>query len=253
LASTRIQLCGRFVVRIEGERIESRMPGRQGRLLFAYLAAKPDRVASRDELAEALWPKQVPSAPEMALSALLSKLRRLLGDRRLEGRSEIRLLLPADALIDIETARTAIHLAESRLATGAWREVDWSQTYIPINTARYISERPFLRGEEGQWVEEVRGELDEICVRALECGAQLGLEVGGSQGPIAERWARLLVARAPYRETGYCLLMRILERAGNLAEAMRVYEDLRGRLRDELGTMPSADVQEIHQRLLARS
>jgi DNA-binding SARP family transcriptional activator len=253
LASTRIQLCGRFVVRIDGERIEDRMPGRQGRLLFAYLAAKPDRVASRDELAEALWPTQVPSAPEMALSALLSKLRRLLGEDRLEGRSEIRLLLPGDALIDVETARNAIHLAESQLATGAWRSGHWSDVYVPINTARYISERLFLRAEEGPWVEQMRGELDDICVRALECGARLGLEVGGSQGPIAERWARMLVERAPYRETGYCLLMRTLERDGNLAEAMRVYDDLRGRLREELGTTPSADVQEIHGRLLARS
>lgn len=34
----RIQLCGRFAVVIDGQPTESRLPGRQGRLLVAYLA-----------------------------------------------------------------------------------------------------------------------------------------------------------------------------------------------------------------------
>ena len=38
LAETRIQLCGRLVARIDGPRIEDALPGRQGRLAFAYLA-----------------------------------------------------------------------------------------------------------------------------------------------------------------------------------------------------------------------
>ena len=33
----RIQLCGRFVVDIDGSRIEDSLPGRRGRVLFAYL------------------------------------------------------------------------------------------------------------------------------------------------------------------------------------------------------------------------
>jgi hypothetical protein len=33
----RIQLCGRFVADIDGSRIEDALPGRIGRVLFAYL------------------------------------------------------------------------------------------------------------------------------------------------------------------------------------------------------------------------
>jgi SARP family transcriptional regulator, regulator of embCAB operon len=33
----RIQLCGRFVADIDGSRIEDALPGRLGRMLFAYL------------------------------------------------------------------------------------------------------------------------------------------------------------------------------------------------------------------------
>ena len=34
----RIQLCGRFVVELDGHRLDHKLPSRQGRLLFAYLA-----------------------------------------------------------------------------------------------------------------------------------------------------------------------------------------------------------------------
>src|SRR5579872_861927 len=112
-ARTRIQLCGHFVVHIGGTRLEDRMPGRQGRLLFSFLAARPHRAATRDELIEALWQGNLPSAPDMALSALISKLRRLLGQGSLKGRSEIHLDLSREAFVDIQAARHGVHEAES--------------------------------------------------------------------------------------------------------------------------------------------
>ena len=45
--------------------------------------------------------------------------------------------------------------------------------------------------------------------------------------------------------------MEALAGAGNVAEALRVYDDLRVLLRDELGTAPAAELQALHQRLLA--
>jgi len=35
--SARVQLCGALVVELSGKRINHLLPGRQGRLLFAYL------------------------------------------------------------------------------------------------------------------------------------------------------------------------------------------------------------------------
>ena len=74
---TRIHLCGRLVARIAGERVETALPGRQGRLLFAYLVLERARPATREELTEALWQDEEPAAADSALSALLSKLRRV--------------------------------------------------------------------------------------------------------------------------------------------------------------------------------
>ena len=55
---------------------------------------------------------------------------------------------------------------------------------------------------------------------------------------------------SPFREAGYGLLMEALAAQGNTAEALQVYDALRCRLRDELGTAPSAELQALHQRLL---
>jgi DNA-binding SARP family transcriptional activator len=242
---TRIQLCGHFVARVGGRRVERGLPGRQGRLLFAYLAVNRDRVAGRDELVEALWPRKLPSAPDMALSALLSKLRRLLPDGALEGRSEIRLELGLQARVDVEAARDGIHRAEALIAAR-----DWYAAIGPTLVAYNISGRRFLPNEEGDWIQELRRELEEIRVRALECTARRSLGLGGPEIAVAERTARRMIDLSPYRESGYAMLMEAFEREGNIAEALRVYEGLRGLLREELGAVPSPAVQRVHERLL---
>jgi DNA-binding SARP family transcriptional activator len=244
---TRIQLCGRFVARVAGRRIEQELPGRQGRLLFAYLAVNRDRVASRDELTEALWPRGLPSAPDLALSALLSKLRRLLPDGALVGRSQTRLDLGSQARVDVEAARDGVHRAEALIAAR-----DWYAAIGPTLVAYNISQRLFLPGEEGDWIEELRRELEEIQVRALECTARRSLGLGGPEIAVAERTGRRLIDLSPYRESAYAVLMEAFERQGNIAEALRVYESLRGLLREELGAAPSPAVQRVHDRLLSR-
>jgi len=243
---TRIQLCGRFVARVAGRRIEQELPGRQGRLLFAYLAVNRDRVAGRDEITEALWPRELPSAPDLALSALLSKLRRLLPDGALVGRGQIRLELGRHARVDLEAARDGIHRAEALVAAR-----DWYGAIGPTLVAYNISQRRFLPGEEGDWIEELRRELEAIQVRALECTARRSLGLGEPEVAVAERTAQRLIDLSPYRESGYAVLMEAFERQGNVAEALRVYESLRGLLREELGTAPSPAVQRVHDRLLS--
>jgi len=243
---TRIQLCGRLVVELRGRRVEDSLPGRQGRLLFVYLAANRLRPVTRGQLAAALWPEEAPATADSALSALLSKLRKALGPETLEGRSELRLLLPEGAWIDLEAAREGLHRAESAVARRVWAEA-WG----PARVAQHVARRDFLPGEDAPWIEDVRRELDELHVRALECVARACLALGGSELDTAERAARDLVRLAPYRESGYRHLMEVLAARGNVAEALQVYEGLRLRLREELGTAPSTPTQELHRRLLA--
>jgi DNA-binding SARP family transcriptional activator len=59
-ATARIQLCGRFVVEIDGSRVEDRLPGRRGRVLFAYLVLNRGRPLSR---ASSSWPAGARTPP----------------------------------------------------------------------------------------------------------------------------------------------------------------------------------------------
>jgi len=162
-----------------------------------------------------------------------------------EGRTQIRLELGRHARVDIEAARDGIHRAEALIAVE-----DWYGAIGPTLVAHNVSQRSFLPGEEGDWIEERRRELEDIHVRALECTARRSLGLGGAEVAVAERTARRLVDLSPYRETGYAVLMQAFERQGNVAEGLRVYERLRSLLRDDLGAAPSPTVQQVHERLL---
>ena len=110
----RIRLCGRLEVELGGERIEHRLPGRQGPLVLAMLAVNRERPVSRDELIGALWPGRPPADPDEALSALLSKVRQAVGRDVLTGRRELTLSLPDGAEIDVEQAHGAAERARCR-------------------------------------------------------------------------------------------------------------------------------------------
>ncbi len=239
--ATRIQICGRVVATVDDRRIEGDLPGRQGRLLFVYLVCNRLRETSRHELMESLW-SEPPRAVDSALSALVSKLRRLI---RIDGRSELRLVLPGDAFVDLEAAEEAIHRAESAVRRCAWHEA-WAPARIALHTAS----RGFLAGDDLPWIEERRRHLDELRLRAHECVAAAAIGIGGAEADAALRSGRALVELAPLRESGYRLLMQALAAEGNAAEALAVYDALRVRLRDELGTAPAPATQELYRALL---
>jgi SARP family transcriptional regulator, regulator of embCAB operon len=241
----RIQLCGRFVADIDGSRIEAALPGRRGRILFAYLVLYRGRPLSRDELLMAGWGPDAPVAAGNALSVLLSKLRHGLGADRLRGRSEIELLLPQATFVDVEAALEGAHRAESAIAEGRW-----VQAWGPAGIAYHVATRPFLTGLEAAWIDQWRRRLEEVRLRGLECFAAAGLGLGGPALAQAEERARMLTELAPYRESGHRILMEALARRGNVAEALRAYERLRVLLREELGIAPSPTVQAVHRRLL---
>ncbi len=100
------------------------------------------------------------------------------------------------------------------------------------------------------WVEDRRRAHQALLVRALELVGLAALEIGGGELATAERAARRIVELAPLRESGTRLLMSVLDRTGNRAEALLAYDGLRVRLRHELGVAPSRETQEVHRRLL---
>jgi len=245
--ATRIQLCGRLAVELSGRELTAELPSGQAQVLFTFLTVTRALPSGRDELIEALWPYRPPAGADAALSALLSRLRSVLGADALCGRSEIHLRLPQDAWIDLEAAEEAIHRAEAAVTQG-----DWARGWGPSLVALFTARRGFLPRKDLPWADEYRRRLDEIRIAALECYAAVALGVGGSELAPGERVARELVELAPYRERGHALLMEILTARGNSAEALRVYETVRQRLRDDLGATPAPELRDLQQQLLRR-
>jgi DNA-binding SARP family transcriptional activator len=155
-------------------------------------------------------------------------------------------VLPAGAWVDVEAASEGLHRAESAVARGDWRDA-WS----PGRVAQQITTRIFLVGEEGHWIDEQRRRLEQVHLQSLELVGHACLQIGGTELATAERAARAATGRAPYSESAHRLLMEVLATRGNPAEALLVYDALRVRLREELGTAPSDATQALHRQLLA--
>ena len=247
-APVRVQLCGSLVVECAGERFEDRLPGRQGRILFAYLALNRDRPVTRAELKQAVWTPDADPSAAAGLTPLLSKLRALLGADLVQGQSTVRLALPSGSHVDVEWAEQAVHRAESQVALQ-----NWPRAWGPSLGAILVAEREFLPGETSPWIDERRTQFADMLVRALEAYAVSTLEMGGTELPAAVRAARRLIRLAPLRETGYQVLMRALHRQGNSGDALQVYAELQTVLRDELGISPAPSSEAVFATLIGRS
>ncbi len=229
---------------------ERRFPGRQGRLLFAYLVAEQGRPVPRDELAEAIWGEALPATWDKALTGLVSKLRGLLVESGVDGGGALtgafgcyRLELPAGSWIDVVAAERAMEEAENAFARG-----DLENAKDAARLTESLVRQPFVPGDEGTWVEGKRRELAEVRARALSVLADACLRSGEPRE--AAKWAEQAIALEPFRESGYRRLMEAHVAAGDRAEALRVYERCRRLLAEELGAYPSPETESIYRALL---
>jgi DNA-binding SARP family transcriptional activator len=239
---TRIRLCGRMVVEIEGRSIAP--PGRQGRMLLAFQIANRARALRRDELVEVLWETNPPSNPDAGLNTVLSRLRRVLGPEVLPP-GEISLRLPEEAWIDVELiARRAQQTLQAQKDHRPDKVVELAAEALALMDER------LLPGLEASWIDQRRRELDELGLSLRRTSVEARLELGGEELEPAERAAQELIERAPYRESGHKLLMEVLVARGDVAEATLVYDRLRRLLLDELGKAPDPAITELNAGLL---
>lgn len=249
--SVRVYVTGRVSVEASGNFIPyEQFPGQQGRVTLAYLALERGRPVTRGELAEILWPTDLPPAWDTAVSAIVSKLRSLFSRSGFgpvlslaSARGCYELELPGDAWIDVEVAADAIHEAETALRTGNWR-----LAYGPSAVAHHIARRPFLPGERGPWIEGRRDRLRDILLRALEARAEVYSFNG--EHALALQSGKELIALEAFRETGHRLVMRAHAAMGNSAEALKTYEQCRRLIADELGVDPSPQTKQAYEEVL---
>jgi DNA-binding SARP family transcriptional activator len=245
-ARTRVSLCGPLRLEVDARELAAPLPEGKAKVLLARLLVEREQGAERDDLVDALWPQARPRDPSAALRPLLSRLRRAIDPVTLDGRERVRIVLPQPAWVDLAAAAGAI--ADARAAL---REGDDALVAERAAAALGALGDGLLPELDGAWLASPRLQHEDLVLEALELRAGAALRRGGPDLAEAERAGREIVARSPYRESGHHVLMEALAAAGNAAEALRVYDDLRVRLRDGLGAAPAPALQALHGRLLA--
>ncbi|HVS48850.1 MAG TPA: BTAD domain-containing putative transcriptional regulator [Candidatus Dormibacteraeota bacterium] len=246
----RIYLTGEVQVEL-GERLlrESKLGGPQGRFVLAYLVTERKRAVTQSELAESLWPEEVPASWALALSAIVSRLRARLAGLGLD-RSRIignafgcyQFTPSGDIWVDLEAALAGVDAAEGALVAG-----NAQAAYGPSLIATTILRRPFLPGHEGPWVDDRRATLASSLVRAIDC--RVDALIANNELVLALTHARESVRLEPYRESGYRRLMRVLAANGDRAEAVRAYNHCRDLLQRELSVAPSDETEALYREI----
>lgn len=248
----RIYLAGRVQVEgPDGVLTEHGLPARQGRIMLVRLALARGPV-THEQLADLFWGDDRPRAWNATLSPLASRLRTSLESIGLPGRSMVvsrqgayELVLP-ERWVDIEVGIKALDRAEGHLNRN-----DHSSAWTDAAVASAILRRPFLEGEDSEWVTQWRSTLREAMVRSLAVLAETWLAT--ERWPLAEAAADEAIRIDPLRELAHRHRISALAGGGNGARALKAYHDLERLLADELGTSPSRETQQLYEQLLGVS
>jgi predicted ATPase/DNA-binding SARP family transcriptional activator len=220
----------------DGERV--RLGSRQQRRLLAVLLVHADQVVSRDRLIDVLWGDAPPPSATQTLRGLVSRLRKTLGDNRLEtcppGYRLGVATVEVDALCFEELVAVGLGASERpEVALGVFDEALGLWRGLPY--AEFVSEE-FAGAEVARLV--------ELRARAIEERAGALLELSRPEDVIGELEAQIAVE--PFRERLRALLMLALARAGRPVESLRAYDEFRRFLADEVGVVPSPGLQALN-------
>ncbi|MFE7371034.1 AfsR/SARP family transcriptional regulator [Streptomyces anulatus] len=238
----RFGVLGPLVVR-DGGGNDVTVPERKVRALLADLLAHDGRPVPVDRLIHDLWGDAPPGSPSGALQAKVSQLRRVLGrDRVVRQPPGYRLRLErgtdevdADRFRALVTEARPVRDPRARAALltealGLWRGPAYAD----------FADAPFAREAVQRLAEQRLSVLEEQAEARWEAGDHVLLA-----GELAD-----LVARHPLRERLRAVQMRALYSAGRQSEALASYDDLRGRLVEELGVDPGPELASLHRAVL---
>jgi len=207
--------------------------------LLCYLAlATPRGFHRRDTLFALFWPEYDAEQARHALRQSVYFLRHALGAKAIVSRGDEELALAPDQV------RCDVWAFEAALDQG--RPADALALYRgELLAGFHISAAPDFE----RWLEEERSRLR---LRAVEAGWALAAarEREGDAAGAAEA-ARRAVALSPTDETALRRLILLLERLGDRAAAVRVYEAFAWRLQGEYELEPSAETQALVARIRA--
>jgi predicted ATPase/DNA-binding SARP family transcriptional activator/peroxiredoxin len=222
------RILGPLEVASDGRVLE--LGGPKLRSLLTLLLLEANSIVSRDALVDALWDEDPPETARKALQVYVSKLRKLLGNQRLQTKVPGYVLRVEEGELDLERVRHLHREGRDAEALSLWRGQ-------PL--AEFAHQR-FARLEIAR--------LEELRQTCLEGRVEADLAVGRHLELVGELGE--LVASHPQRQRLRGQLMLALYRSGREAEALEAFQVGRRLLVDELGLEPSQELQELHRAIL---
>lgn len=234
-----ITMLGRFAVRQGNRLIEPRVlrQRRAGELLALLVLARGHRLLA-DQIGEALVPDKPPAMVQNVVHHATSALRRALEpdlpdkfpSRYLEAEEgEVVLHLPPSSHIDVEEF-------EALCRKKAWEEA------LALYGGELLSEYRYA-----DWSIVPRERLSLLYQQALLGAAHNRLAAGNAMAALEA--CRSLLALEPWHEEATLLGMRACVMLNDLAGARRLYQKLAETLRNELHTVPQAELQDYYRSL----
>lgn len=233
-----IGILGPFEIRTDdGVLVDVR--GARLRGLLVVLALEPARVVPKTRIIDWIWGETPPVDAANAVQRLVSRLRKALPERTIEGHGTgYRLRLEPDAVDAVRfehlVAQARIEKSPQRLreALALWRGAAMRDIGLTESAA----------------FDAAIARLDALRLTAMEDRFDAEIRLGHSADLVAE--LADAAAAYPTRERLVAALMRALVATGRDAEALHVYERTRRTLADELGADPSPDLSALHAELL---
>jgi DNA-binding SARP family transcriptional activator len=217
---------------------------------LAALLLRQGAVVSHDQLLDAVWGSEPPSGGRKVLPTHVNSLRRMLdpaGTPPAESviRSGKGWYRFAAEGVQLDTADLA-ERADEALRTLASGDLTTATDQFAVAIGLFRGEPlsglpgPFAQHER-QRLEERRRVLRKERLKCLLLLQRFGDALDDFDGPSAPDH---------YDESLVALRMRALYGCGRQAEALNAYEDMRRRLRDELGTSPRGELRRVHEAVL---
>ncbi|GGU71076.1 SARP family transcriptional regulator [Streptomyces albospinus] len=220
--------------------------------VLAALVLRSGMLVSHEQLLDDVWGAQPPGSGRRVLPSYVYQLRKALdaagaglsGSVIRSGRDGYRFVRDGARLDVAELAGRLGEAQRARASGDLAAALDGSSAACTLFRGEPLAglPGPFAQGERQRLAQRQRTVRQE----RLECLVRLG------RSPDALDDLAALSASEPYDESLAALWMRALYGSGRQAAALSAYQDLRGRLRDELGVDPGTELRRVHQAVLRR-
>ncbi len=209
------------------------VPAGGGRVLLATLLLRANEFVSVDELVDRVWEGAPPAADRAhkTLQTVVLRLRQALGAancvRTVSGGYSAQ--VEPDQL-DLTRFRALVEQGEFRAALELWRGPVLADV---VSEALHRDDVPQLLEEH---VVALERRIDQDLARDTD---------------VLVPELRSLIKKHPLRETFWAQLVLALHWSNQQAEALAVYEEVRGQLADELGVDPGQRLRDAHRQVLS--